>query len=292
VQREPVLFVGVGKMGGRIARRLLAAGVPVDVYDENAGAMADLVAFGAVPVSSEGMGRLAYSQAVLCLPTPAIVATLLDRWFAGGIRQDAVVLDLTTMAPSVALGWSEKFRAADAFYLDVPLSGGERGAETGDLVVTASGARAAFDRVHPLLRQIGRDVHYAGESGAASLLKAINQYVYLAYNFAFAQGLGLARQLGLPDDAVMSLLTKGAPAHPLINDRLPTVIGSDFHAGFAMRRCLKDLDCLELPQDTDPHLLRLFELMRGDLRAAVQDGRGDMDILALGNAPAAPKTPV
>lgn len=287
MQREPVLFVGVGKMGERIAKRLLAAGLNIHVYDENATAMTTLVAVGAVAITCDDMARLDHAQAVLCLPTPAVVASVLDRWLSGGIRKDAAVLDLTTMPPSTAKTWADKFRAVGGFYLDAPLSGGERGAETGDLVVMVSGARTAFDTVHPLLQQIGRDVHYAGESGSASLLKAINQYVYLAYNFAFAQGIGLGRQLGLPEEAIMSLLTKGAPAHPLINDRLPTVIGSDFKAGFPIQRCLKDLDCLELPADLDPHLLRLYELMRADLRAAVRDGRGDMDILALGNQPSA-----
>jgi 3-hydroxyisobutyrate dehydrogenase-like beta-hydroxyacid dehydrogenase len=131
-----------------------------------------------------------------------------------------------------------------------------------------------------VLRKIGRWVHFVGESGLASQLKAINQHVYLAYNFAVAQGWRLGRDLGLPEEALLDLLTHGAPAHPLINERLPTAMASGYKQGFLLSRCLKDLDCLEAaPGSSDA--LKAFEYMHAQIRRAVDGGAGGYDILAL-----------
>lgn len=282
--REEVLFVGLGRMGERIAGRLLEAGFSVHVYDQDKSKMAALVERGGVGLAIEDMACLTYQRAILCLPTPGAVEGVLGPWLAAGLPNGAVVIDLTTMAPSTARERAEKCQAAGGFYLDTPVSGGERGAETGDMVVLTSGEQQAYEATLLLLRQVGREVHYLGASGAASLLKAINQFVYLCYNFAFARGLALGRELGLPEQALMGTLTKGAPANTLINDRLPIVKESAYREGFTIERCLKDLDCLELPESFDPHVLDLYDMLRTELRNAVDRGLGDFDILVLGES--------
>lgn len=282
--REQVLLVGLGRMGERIARRLLDAGFSIYVYDQDPSQMAALVERGGVGLTTEDMARLTHQRAILCLPTSGAVEGVLGPWLAAGFPKGAVVIDLTTMAPHTAREWAEKCQAAGGFYLDTPVSGGERGAETGDMVVLTSGEQQAYEAARLLLLQLGREVHYLGASGTASLLKAINQFVYLSYNFAFARGLALGREMGLPEHALMVTLTKGAPANALINDRLPIVKESDYRAGFTIERCLKDLDCLELPESFDPQTLDLYDFLRTELRSAVDRGLGDFDILVLGDS--------
>jgi 2-hydroxy-3-oxopropionate reductase len=280
VSDKPVLFVGVGKIGRPIAERLLEAGVALHVLDADAAATSALAARGAIVET--GADRLAHDRVILCLPDPPAVSGLIAGWLRHPIPPGTIVADLTTMPPATARDLAALLATAGGAYLDAPVSGGERGAASGAMVVTVGGDRDAFDRMAPVLTLVGTPLHYCGASGSASLAKAINQYVYLAYNFAFAQGLSLGDALGLPHAVLRDMLTQGAPAHPLINDRLPLVEASQFRQGFPIKRCLKDLDCLELPPGFDSQALALYDMMRHRLRQAVADGDGDLDILAIG----------
>jgi 3-hydroxyisobutyrate dehydrogenase-like beta-hydroxyacid dehydrogenase len=279
VSDKPVLFVGVGKIGRPIAERLLASGVALRILDEDSAAAAALADRGASIEPSAD--HLDHDRVILCLPDPPAVTGLIECWLRHKIPAGATIADLTTMPPTTARALAAQLAAAGGAYLDAPVSGGERGAASGAMVVTVGGDRDAFDRMAPVLALVGTPLHYCGASGSASLAKAINQYVYLAYNFAFAQGLRLGDSLGLPQAVLRDMLTKGAPAHPLINDRLPLVEASDFRQGFPIKRCLKDLDCLELPPGFESEALALYDMMRQRLQQAVADGDGDLDILAL-----------
>lgn len=277
----PVLFVGLGRIGTPIARRLIEAGVELHLYDEDRSALADFAIPGATILEPGALATLTFERVVLCLPDPDAVRGLIGAWLAHPIPAGAIVADLTTVAPGTARDLAARLAAAGGSYLEAPVSGGQRGAEDGRMVVLSSGDPAAFEAVRELLGHIGETVHYLGSSGQGSLLKAVNQYVYLSYNFAFAQGLRLARELDLPEAAVLDTFTKGAAAHPLINDRLGPSRSSGWRRGFVMRRCLKDLDCLELEAGFESDSLELYALLRRRLAEAVAEGMGELDILAL-----------
>jgi 3-hydroxyisobutyrate dehydrogenase-like beta-hydroxyacid dehydrogenase len=281
MSQPPILFVGIGRIGLPIVRRMVAHGLNVHVYDDNAVAIADVERHGAIGLTRDAISRLTYARVVLCLPEPGIATTLIGNWMKNGLPKDAIVADLTTMPPSTAKRHAEMLAESGAIYLDTPVTGGQRGAESGNLVVIAGGPGSAFEAMLPILRVIGETVHHAGQVGSASLVKAVNQFVYLSYNFAFAKGLQLAGELGLPDAVVVDTLTKGAAGHPLINDRLPSILRSNFDEGFLLKRCLKDLDCLELTTEQANPAIDAFERLRNEIRRAIEDGLGDRDILIL-----------
>jgi 3-hydroxyisobutyrate dehydrogenase-like beta-hydroxyacid dehydrogenase len=281
MSQPPILFVGIGRIGLPIVRRMMAHGLNIHVYDNNAAAVADVERHGAIGLTRDAISRLTHARVVLCLPDPGAATTLIGNWIKNGLPKDAIVADLTTMPPSTAKRHAAMFAEAGAIYLDTPVTGGQRGAESGDMVVIVGGPSSAFEAMLPILRVIGETVHHAGEVGSASLVKAVNQFVYLNYNFAFAKGLQLARELDLPDAVVIDTLTKGAAGHPLINDRLPSTLSSNFGEGFLLKRCLKDLDCLEPATEHAGPAIETFERLRNEIRKAVEGGLGDRDILIL-----------
>jgi 3-hydroxyisobutyrate dehydrogenase-like beta-hydroxyacid dehydrogenase len=279
---SPILFVGAGRIGTPIVRRMIARGLTVHVSDTSPEALVQLERDGVTVVDEPGaLSRLSYDRALLCLPDAKASAALLAEWTSRELPSGAIVADLTTMSPSVARQHAEMLAKVGGIYLDSPVSGGQRGAETGDMVVVASGPRSAYDEMLPIFNAVGNPVHYVGNTGAASLIKAVNQYVYLSYNLAFAQGLRLGHELGLPEDVMLDILAKGAPAHPLINDRLPSTLRSGFREGFLLKRCLKDLDCLEFPPGLHSSARNAHEQLRSEIRKAVDDGLGERDILIL-----------
>jgi len=253
----------------------------VQAYDTNSATLAELSRLGINILERDAISRLVHTRVVLCLPEPASSTNIISKWIENGLPADAIVADITTMPPSTARRHAEMLAKSGGTYLDTPVSGGQRGAESGNMVIVAGGPRSAFEEMLPILRTIGDTVHHAGQVGSASLAKAVHQFVYLSYNLAFAHGLQLGRNLELSEKIVMDLLTNGAAAHPLINDRLPSALGSDFNEGFLLGRCLKDLDFLELAAGHDGTAVDAYERLRSEIRRAVEEGFGDRDILVL-----------
>jgi len=282
---DAILCVGLGRMGGPIALRLVQAGFDVHIHDVVPAAVDQLTARGLVAAPADRLEHLHYRRTFLCLPDPGVVASFMEgRLLESDAGYQRTVADFTTVAPSFAVGMQRQLAARDIDYLDVPLSGGEAGAASGKLVVMASGAAAGFAQVEPVLRTVGSIVHYLGEIGAASRMKAVNQFVYLAYNACFAAGLSMAKAAGLPEDVTIDVLRNGAPQHPLIEDRLDRVLASGGKEGFAIWRCLKDLNCLEDVQPSGLPALLLDAIVLA-LEEAKASGLGSHDILAIGTLP-------
>jgi len=282
---EAILFVGLGRMGGPIALRLAQAGFDVHIHDVDQTVVGQLAARGLTEAPAARLERLQYRRTLLCLPDPGVVAGFLEgRSLDSDAGYPRAIADFTTVAPSFAGNMQRQLADLGIDYLDVPLSGGEAGAASGKLVVMASGAAAGFAQIEPVLHTVGSIVHYLGDIGAASRMKAINQFVYLAYNACFAAGLSMAKTAGLSEMVTLDVLRNGAPRHPLIEDRLGKVLASGGKEGFAIWRCLKDLNCLE---DIHPAGLpgSLLDAIKLALEEAKANGLGSHDILAIGALP-------
>ncbi|WP_298727620.1 NAD(P)-dependent oxidoreductase [uncultured Ferrovibrio sp.] len=278
--REPILFIGAGKMGGPIIARLLKAGVTVRFFDISPAVVAQISAMGADIAPDPSADPSGHKYIFLCLPAPSNVARLFDGWRVT-LAPGTVVVDFTTVSPTMARHLAERAAERKAVYLESPLSGGERGAITGDMVAIVSGDRTAYDSVQPYLEIIARTVRYAGATGQASQIKALNQIAYIGYNLIFAQIIRLGEELGIERSLLLDVFQNGAPAHPLINDRMPKILSSNFSEGFSLVRALKDLECLEVPPDLQSQHLFLADHFRSLVKAAVADGKGERDILGL-----------
>ena len=281
---DAILLVGVGRMGVPIAARLAQRGFAVHAHDVNEKAMAQALAGGASRSPIQRLTGLRYSRMLLCLPEPDAVSEFVQTRALDDVGYARAIADFTTMPPSVARAMQARLGGCGVDYLDAPLSGGERGAASGDLVAMASGSRAAFDDMRPVLSAVASHVHFLGDIGMASQMKAIDQFVYLGYNACFSAGLSLADEAGIPGAVALDVLRNGAPRHPLIEDRLERVLASHGADGFAIVRCLKDMNCLE---GVDPSGLAgiLHGAIQQELQAAKDSGRGSDDILTIGVLP-------
>lgn len=278
---EPsVLMLGLGRMGLPMAIRLADNGVRLHVHDLNREAVRAAVGRGCLAASAPALDDLDFDRVLLCLPAPSAVEQWLDTWAGLRRARRTVIADFTTMSPRIAVANRERLQGAGIGYLDCPISGGERGAVSGDLVLTAGGDDDDYRAIEPLLRKVGSLVLHMGKIGSGSLLKAVNQSIYLAYNYAFTRGVEVAVKSGLPRAAAMEALARGAAGHPLINDRLFGRDGGP--AGvFALARALKDLDFLEPGSEVPAAALELHELVRREFGAAVDRGQGGLDIFSL-----------
>lgn len=186
---RPVLgLIGLGEMGGPMARHLLRAGYTLHGYDRDAGRLAAAAA-GGVLAAADGAEVVARAEVVLTsLPSSEAWVQVAEATLLPGARAGQVFIDLGTVTPPETRRLAAAFRARGAALLDVPVSGGPEGAERGDLFMFVGGDREVAERFRPLLEVLGEPsrITYCGESGCGQVAKGVNQ---------LAMGLGVAAYL-------------------------------------------------------------------------------------------------
>jgi 3-hydroxyisobutyrate dehydrogenase-like beta-hydroxyacid dehydrogenase len=236
-------FVGLGRMGGAMARRLLAAGHTVVAYDLSAAACNALAADGANVVSSVRAVADAAPVVFLSLPDPSVVVdTVLGaKGLAGGRRMD-VCVDLSTSGPEVAIRLAGDLAARGIASLEAPVSGGIKGAREGTLSLMVSGPRAVFDRVQPLLEIFGRPFFMGETPGAGQTMKLVNNLLGACAIAITAEGMAIGIKAGLDPARMIEVLNVSSGRSSATQDKWPrAVLPRTFDFGFAAGLCLKDV---------------------------------------------------
>jgi 3-hydroxyisobutyrate dehydrogenase len=238
-------FVGLGNMGGPMARNLVKAGHEVAVFDLDAAAMARVT--GARAAASAADAASGADFVVTMLPAGAHVR---EAWLgAGGMAAasaaDAVLIDCSTIDVASARAVAEQCGRA---FLDAPVSGGVMGAEAASLTFMVGGEAAAFARAEPILKQMGRAVIHCGAAGAGQAAKACNNMMLAATMIVTAEAFVLAESLGLSHQALFEVASKSSGQSWSLTTYCPVpgpVPGSpanrDYAPGFAASLMLKDL---------------------------------------------------
>jgi 3-hydroxyisobutyrate dehydrogenase-like beta-hydroxyacid dehydrogenase len=201
-------FVGTGNMGSPIARRLLAAGHEVVACDASEPALLPVLEAGASHAASPREVAACCPIVFTSLPGPReieAVAAGEDGILAGASR-GAVHVDLSTSSYASVRSLHAKEAAAGVELVDAPVSGGSAGAEQGTLAVMASGERGAFERVEPLFGAFASNVFHLGEPGSGTLVKLVNNAIFLCAGLLAQEGFVLASKAGLEPAKLLEVL--------------------------------------------------------------------------------------
>lgn len=198
-------FIGVGNMGGPMAINLVKAGHQVKVFDLSAELVQQVVVQGASRAESAIAAAQNVEVLISMLPSGQIVedlylhqTRLLDR-----IDARTLVIDCSTIAPENAINLAKAAQAKNIVTLDAPVSGGVGGAKAGTLTFIVGGAKAAFEKAEPVLRNMGKNVFHAGNHGAGQMAKICNNMLLAVHMIGTAEALQLGVDNGL-DPAVLS----------------------------------------------------------------------------------------
>ncbi len=236
-------FVGLGAMGEPMARRLVAAGFDVRVYDVRPEPVSALVAAGATSASSaaDAVGPAAFG--ITMLPDTPEVSQALEgpEGILGVLHAGQVFIDMSTISPIATREMARAVTRTGALALDAPVSGGVVGAQTGTLSIMVGGSREAFDRAAEVFQALGTTITYLGESGSGQAAKLCNQVVVAMNIQAMCEGLSLGRGLGLDLAALQQVLAAGAAGSWMMDNLAPMVLAGDTSAGFRIDLQLKDL---------------------------------------------------
>jgi 3-hydroxyisobutyrate dehydrogenase-like beta-hydroxyacid dehydrogenase len=249
-------FVGVGRMGGAMARRLLDAGHAVVVCDPSAAAVEALVARGATRAASPAEVAAAAETVFASLPSPAIVQEV-ALGESGVIQGKAIrtFVDLSTTGPRVAALVAQALAERQVAMLDAPVSGGVSGAEKGTLAVMASGPRHRFDELEPILKTFGK-LFFVGETpGAGQTVKLANNLLAATALAVSAEALAMGVKAGLDPKTMIEVINVSSGRNSATQDKFPrAVLPRTFDFGFTtglsykdVRLCLEEAEALGVP---------------------------------------------
>jgi 3-hydroxyisobutyrate dehydrogenase-like beta-hydroxyacid dehydrogenase len=250
---ERIAFIGVGRMGGPMARRLLGAGHAVSVYDPGATAMASLAALGARAATS-AVDAARGSQIVMAsLPTPVLVRSLAEE--VAALPGIAVFVDLGTSGPAASQAVAATLAPASISAIDAPVSGGVKGAAAGTLTLMISGPAAAVARATPLLEVLGRVIVVGEKPGLGQTLKLANNLMSAASLAIASEAMAMGVKAGLDPAVMLEVINASSGRNSATQDKIPKhVLNRRFDFGFAnalsfkdVRLCLEEAEALGVP---------------------------------------------
>ena len=246
-------FIGVGRMGGHMARRLLAAGHSLTVFDTSKEAMDELAKNGAQVASSALDVANATEIAFLSLPTPDVVQKVCSG--LTGAKKAKIIADCSTTGPKVARIAQAELAKAGITYVDVPVSGGMKGAKDGTLAVMVSGPKAAYEKLEDAIKNFGK-VFFCGEGpGQAQVMKLANNLLAAAVIVLSSEAIAMGVKAGLDARQMCDIINAGSGRNSATQDKFPrSVLTGTFDFGFAtglsykdVRLCLEEADAQGVP---------------------------------------------
>ncbi len=247
-------YVGLGVMGGNMVDRLLAKGHVVTGYNRTRSKAEWLI--------DKGM-KWADSPAAVCANSDVILSMVSNsaalsevadgpHGMLAGLKPGQVWVDISTVAPALARGLAAKVRAKGADLVDAPVSGSVITLQQGKLSIMVGGRRETFDKIKPLLEDIGPKVTHVGDNGLALVMKIATNLSLAVQMLAFSEGVLLAEKSGIRREVAVDVMTHSVIGSPMVQYRGPFVLGLPEEAWFNVNMMQKDmLLALELGRQVD-----------------------------------------
>ncbi|MEM6410777.1 MAG: NAD(P)-dependent oxidoreductase [Pseudomonadota bacterium] len=248
-------FLGLGVMGFPMAGHLARAGHQVTVWNRTQAKAADWASQhkgeGAADPAAAVFGK---EFVFLCLgddPDVEAVYEAMDPSIGAGM----VIVDHTTASAGLARELHRRAAQKGADFIDAPISGGQAGAENGQLAIMCGGDEQAFAKAEAVMSAYGKGMTLIGPSGAGQLCKSVNQICIAGIVQGLSEGLAFAEKNGLDAEKVISAISGGAAQSWQMVNRWETMMAADFDHGFAVDWMRKDLRiALETARDTGASL--------------------------------------
>jgi 3-hydroxyisobutyrate dehydrogenase-like beta-hydroxyacid dehydrogenase len=247
-------FVGLGVMGSQMVDRLLRKGHAVTGYNRTRSKAEWLIAKGMGWADSPRAVAAAADVTFAMVTNSAAIAAVTEGpdGLLAGLTPGKVFIDISTVSPAVSRALAQRVREKGADMVDSPVSGSVITLQQGKLSVMVGGRRETFDRVKPVLEDIGPKVTYVGDNGLALAMKIAINLSLAVQMLAFSEGVLLAEKSGIARATAVDVLTHSAVASPMIQYRGPFVLEQPPEAWFDVNMMQKDmLLALELGRQLD-----------------------------------------
>lgn len=278
-------FIGVGIMGQHMASHLLGAGYQLVAYDVVVAALDRIVARGAERGESCQDVAARCDLVISMVPdSPDVEKVALgEEGIIQSAREGLIYVDMSTIAPGMAVRVAEELGKLGVRCLDAPVSGGETGAKNATLSIMVGGPQDLFDEVRPVFEIMGQTITLCGSNGAGQTVKACNQ-IQVALNFVgMAEAFVLGAKAGVDPAIILQVLSGGYAQTRVMDVRGPKLIKGEFEPGFKSKFHYKDLNII---METAKELnvpLPCTAVAHALFNAMIASDRGDLDHSAVIN---------
>ncbi len=271
-------FVGVGRMGGPMASRLLDAGYRLCVYDVSDEATAPLVARGAELAASPAEVASTAETVFISLPTPDVVREVTLGSNGGLINGSRVrtVIDLSTTGPGVAIEVAGKLAERNIALVDSPVSGGVTGARAGTLAVMVSCPKPTYRKLEPVLKVFGKLFHAGEKPGLAQTAKLANNLLAATAMVATSEAMAMGVKAGLDARVLIDIINASSGRNSASQDKFPrAILPRSFDFGFAtglsykdVRLCVEEAEAMGVPMVVGGAVREMLAVTRARFGAA------------------------
>ena len=260
-------FIGLGNVGGQLAGNLLRHGANLTVRDLDPQRVAALVDRGARAAASARELAERVDLVITCLPSPAISAAVMEApdGVLAGLSAGKIWLEMSTTDAREIRRLAAKVEALGGLAMDCPVSGGCHRAATGNISIFAGGTRAAFERVLPILKILGRRILHTGPVGSASMLKVMTNYLATAHLVALTEALTTCKLAGLDLNTTYEAIRISSGNSFVHETESQVILNGSRDISFTMDLVMKDVGLFDsmarehrVPLELAPLLLEIF----------------------------------
>jgi 2-hydroxymethylglutarate dehydrogenase len=241
---QSIGFIGLGYMGGRMARNALKSGFHLTVFDKRPETLAPLKALGAqTAVSPQEAAKNADILVVMVMNYAQTEEVLFGpNGAVEGLAKGAIVACMNTISRTEILTIAGKLAQRDFRTLDAPVSGGAPAAEAGTLTIMAGASADVMSEARPFLEAIGEKIFHCGEVGAGQTLKMMNQLLCSVEMVSIAEALVLGAKAGIDGQTLFEVTSAGSGNSEMFRRKVPKIIAGDFSSFGDLDIHVKDLE--------------------------------------------------
>ena len=247
--RKKVTFIGLGVMGYPMAGHLKKNNIEVTVYNRTSSKSDKWVSeYGGFSESTLGKASQNSEIIFICVGKDSDLREVMEgeEGILKNVRENTIIVDHTTASANIAREYFEICKNHNLHFLDAPVSGGQAGAENGQLSIMVGGEKEPFAIVEPVLLVYGKAVELIGKSGSGQLTKMINQICIAGLVQGLSEAMSFGAKSNLDMEKVLKVISKGAAQSWQMENRYRTMLDGKFDFGFAVDWMRKDLSiCFE-----------------------------------------------
>lgn len=243
MQNIKIGWIGLGNMGVHMVKSLLNAGFKVTVYNRNADKMDLMVAQGAEKTSSPAQLLQQSDVVFLMVSDDAAITELFEaeNGMLSASCQDKIIINMSTVSSNISQKMAVLVQKNGGRYLDAPVAGSVKQAETGTLVIMVGGHEHAFFAVKPIFECLGKFSLRVGENGAGNAAKLAINTLLAIHAQGLAEAVVFAAQQGIATADLMLLLNESALANVFMKIKGESILTNNYQAAFALKHIVKDL---------------------------------------------------
>jgi 3-hydroxyisobutyrate dehydrogenase-like beta-hydroxyacid dehydrogenase len=287
--KKPVVgFIGLGRMGGAMAKNILKNGYPLVVWNRHHEKLAEHEMLGAKIASTPKDMAKKCDVIVSMLATPAATETVVlgtEEWqgvgVVDGIQPGKIVVDMSTNLPSEIRRLAHNIEKKESEFIDAPVLGSVGPAVEGSLTFLAGGKKEAVEKVRPILETMGKKIWYIGSTGMGCAMKLTMNLHLNIITGAFAESLAFGTKAGLDPSLIVEIWNSSIFKTYVTETKGKKVLDGDWTPAFTIELALKDVQLAsELAREMNAPVL-LGSIVKQLYIAAVANGRKDSDFCAL-----------